>query len=136
VGHRLAAAIDASCDCAVLGFGAGTLWYWISLAGVPLWPIVPISLGAFGAAAGWRLRHHFYPRIPTIGRADLWAVGISLGIALMSSIIVRLDADDASYVARTQWTIDTGLPSSGHDIFYGSGGTLGDSIGPVPYLAS
>jgi hypothetical protein len=126
--------LDGALEAGVLAFAVWTVLYHLGLAVgaratvvLALWFPVAIAIVVL-RARGRRAR-------PVHGRAaNVLAALVSLACAVLASLLVRPDLDDASYVVRSTWVAqrdDLGA----RDIVF-SGGVWGPLVGQDPYLPS
>ena len=132
---RAVAVVDLATLSTVAVFAAWTVWYLLALgdavpSAVAFWAWVACTPGVVMVILAWLRRPldgvpHAAPWVPLV---------LAVGAAVASSIIVRPDLDDASYVVRSTWIAAHGDVRVGDVIF--SGGSWGGLPAQTPYLSS
>jgi len=110
--------LDAALDVGVVSFAVWTAVHALMLVGLPFAP----GVAAWGlvtlALVVWRTRGPWLARgLVARPSSTLVALVGSTGVAALSSVLVRPDADDAFYVLRATWTADHGAVPTGDFLF-------------------
>lgn len=127
---------DAALEVALIAFALWTLLYHLALVlhirpSAVLIGWLPVTLVLIALRATTRVRRV----VPVLGGSGhLVVLALSTGAAVLASLMVRPDLDDASYVVRSTWVAERNDLGTGDVVF--SHGVWGALVGQDPYLPS